>query len=105
LVDAAPQLIPVIGHRYLLAEPCAAGNPVLSVYQSDLVVYGEDLRDFLLHDLADNLGLTSSFATPSRSLGRDVETIDLVRGRLLQSGSKRDESYYEGIPFWGSMIG
>ena len=69
LVEAAPKLIPVISHRYLLAEPCAAGNPVLSVYQSDIIVYGEDLRGFLLHDLADDLGVTSGFATPSRTLG------------------------------------
>ena len=105
LVEAAPKVIPVIGHRYLLAEPCTAGNPVLSVYQSDIVIYGEDLRDFLLHDLADDLGLTSGFATPSRSLGRDSETIELVRSRLVRSLSDRDYSYYEGIPFWGTMIG
>jgi hypothetical protein len=28
LVTAAPRMIPVIGHRYLLAEPCQSGNPV-----------------------------------------------------------------------------
>jgi hypothetical protein len=71
----------------------------------DPVRRGISLRDFLLHDLADDLGLTSGFATPSKSLGRDVETIELVRGRLLQRPSERDESYYEGIPFWGSLIG
>ncbi len=105
LVEAAPKLIPVIGHRYLLPEPCAAENPVLSVYQSDIVVYGEDLRDFLLHTLGDWLGLASGFDTPSRSLGRDSETIELLRSKLLRTPSKRDESYYEGIPFWGSLIG
>ena len=50
------------------------GTRSCSVYQSDIVVYGEDLRDFLLHDLADDLGLTSGFATPSTSLGRDSQS-------------------------------
>lgn len=48
LVIAAPRLIPVIGHRYLLAEPCQAGNPVFSIWQSDIIVYGPDLHTFFL---------------------------------------------------------
>jgi hypothetical protein len=50
-VAAAPRLIPILGHRYLVAEPSRAGNPVLSVYQSDIIVYGNDLRDYLLRDV------------------------------------------------------
>lgn len=90
LVEAAPKLIPVIGHRYLLAEPCVPGNPVLSIYQSDVVVYGEDLRDFLLHELGDWLGL------------RDWQTADVLQSK---GSTGRDESYYETIPFWGGLIG
>ncbi|HYH65553.1 MAG TPA: hypothetical protein VD866_12725 [Urbifossiella sp.] len=42
-----PKLIPVVGHRFLPAEPCEAGNPVLSVWQMvDTIYYGRDLRDF-----------------------------------------------------------
>ena len=43
----APKLIPLFGHRYLPAEPCEAGNPVFSVYQSDVIYYGADLQDWL----------------------------------------------------------
>lgn len=53
----APKLIPVIGHRYLVAEPCRSDNPVLSVYQTDIIVYGPDLRWFLLIEFARLLGL------------------------------------------------
>jgi hypothetical protein len=42
-VRAAPMLIPVYAHRYLPAEPLARGNPVLSVWQTDIIVYGSDL--------------------------------------------------------------
>jgi hypothetical protein len=40
---AAPKLIPLYSHRYLPAEPVSAGNPVLSVYQADIIYYGRDL--------------------------------------------------------------
>jgi len=45
--EAAPKLIPVFAHRYLPAEPLAAGNPVFSVYQSDIIYYGADLANYL----------------------------------------------------------
>ncbi len=53
--EAAP-LIPVIGHRYLVGTPVEAGNPVLSFHQTDIIVYGRDLRTFLLTELSDLLG-------------------------------------------------
>lgn len=42
-----PQLLPIVGHRYLPTEPSEEGNPVFSVVQTDVVVYGTDLADFL----------------------------------------------------------
>lgn len=39
----APKLIPIYGHRYLPSEPCQAGNPVFSVHQMDIIIYGSDL--------------------------------------------------------------
>jgi hypothetical protein len=56
-VDAAPRLIPVFSHRYLLAEPCHPGNPVFSSVQSDLIVYGADLRTCFLAEFANLLGI------------------------------------------------
>lgn len=47
LVHAAPRLIPIFGHRYIPETPHAAGNPVLSVWQSDIIYYGVDLPDYL----------------------------------------------------------
>jgi hypothetical protein len=45
-VSEAPKLIPVFSHRYLPAEPAESGNPVLSVYQMDIIVYGANLADY-----------------------------------------------------------
>lgn len=50
-VAAAPVLIPVFGHRYLPGDPCEAGNPVYSVHQTDVIVYGHDLRSYWRNEL------------------------------------------------------
>jgi hypothetical protein len=50
VVEAAPRLIPVCGHRYIPETPNAAGNPVFSVYQADIIVYGTDLADYIHHE-------------------------------------------------------
>lgn len=47
IFDDVPKLIPLSGHRYLPASPCEAGNPVFSVYQTDVIHYGADLRDWI----------------------------------------------------------
>lgn len=49
-VEAAPRLIPVYGHRYLPSEPLLAGNPVFSVYQTDIIFYGIDLWDYFSNE-------------------------------------------------------
>ena len=50
LIAAAPRLIPVYIHRMMPAEPHLPGNPVFSVHQTDIIVYGTDLRDYLVHE-------------------------------------------------------
>jgi hypothetical protein len=42
-----PSLIPLYGHRYLPAAPAGPGVPVFSVWQSDVIVYGHDLLDYV----------------------------------------------------------
>jgi len=49
-IAAAPLLIPVYSHRYLPAEPCESGNPVMSVYQTDIIYYGRDLRVYVANE-------------------------------------------------------
>jgi hypothetical protein len=50
----APKLIPIYGHRYMPAEPCTPGNPVLSTYQTDIIYYGSDLRDYLQAEFVES---------------------------------------------------
>lgn len=51
-VKAAPKLIPVYGHRMIPERPHQKGNPVLSVHQCDIIYYGINLRDYLIHEFA-----------------------------------------------------
>ncbi len=46
LIRTAPRLIPICGHRMMPDEPCAAGNPIFSVHQTDIIHYGFDLDDY-----------------------------------------------------------
>ncbi len=47
VVSRAPRLIPIFSHRFLPASPGESGNPVFSVYQSDVIHYGADLDDYI----------------------------------------------------------
>ncbi|WAS95986.1 hypothetical protein [Nannocystis punicea] len=76
LVAGAPRLLPLFGHRYVLAE---GPTVVLSVHQSDIIVYGVDLRDYLLHELHDLIDV--KYVPPRTRVGTSA------------------------IPFWGELIG
>ena len=47
LLATVPRLVPVYGHRYLPAGRGPGGHAVLSVHQTDLIVYGDDLADYV----------------------------------------------------------
>jgi hypothetical protein len=51
-VSVAPKLIPIYSHRFIPQEPHEAGNPVFSVHQSDIIIYGKDLEDYLDHEFS-----------------------------------------------------
>jgi hypothetical protein len=50
-----PKLIPIYSHRYIPAKPCISGNPVFSVYQTDIIYYGYDLADYFAKEFQFNL--------------------------------------------------
>ncbi|MFF7179275.1 hypothetical protein [Streptomyces sp. NPDC008121] len=49
---SVPQLVPVYGHRYLPGTAGEHGHPVLSVHQTDVILYGNDLADYIHHEFA-----------------------------------------------------
>ena len=52
----APALIPIYGHRAIPNEPFEAGNPVFSVWQTDIIIYGNDLGDYLRNEFHGGRG-------------------------------------------------
>ena len=47
-----PQLIPIYSHRYMPELPHEGGNPVFSVWGSDIIYYGYDLLSYFVHEFA-----------------------------------------------------
>jgi hypothetical protein len=86
LVHRAPPLIPIIGHRYLIGNPVyREGNPVLSVYQSDIIIYATDFKRFLLVELSTALDIN-------------------LRSAQKHAVANYDEEEVQKIPFWGPLI-
>jgi hypothetical protein len=74
VVEAAPRLIPIFGHRYIPEEPHDAGNPVFSVHQSDIILYGTNLANYLDNEFShpQRYALTGE-VRPIRFWSRAVE--------------------------------
>ncbi len=68
-VSLTPRLIPIF------AEPADAGNPVLSVYQTDIIYYGSDLRRYLAHEFGD-MTHEDAIRTPQRRIRFWSDVID-----------------------------
>jgi hypothetical protein len=50
-LQGVPSLVPIYGHRFCPALP-VIGLPVLSVVQTDVAVYGQDIVDYLLREFS-----------------------------------------------------
>jgi len=78
LVRNAPRLIPIYGHRMIPDDPYAAGNPVFSVHQTDIIHYGFDLLDYFLNEF--NLPGRQPWPTQLRTIRFwEVERFQAVR--------------------------
>lgn len=64
-----PPLIPIYSHRYLPATPCEAGNPVFSVYQTDIICYGNDLFSYF----SNEFGIKYDNAVTQQATPRYIE--------------------------------
>ncbi|MFO1512579.1 MAG: SMI1/KNR4 family protein [Verrucomicrobiota bacterium] len=60
-IHKAPKLIPIYVHRFIPAEPSESGNPVFSVYQTDIIYYGTDLASYL----SAEFGFKNPFPIPN----------------------------------------
>lgn len=51
-LSQAPTMIPVYAHRYLPAGHGTYGHPVLSICQTDIIVYGTDLASYITSEFS-----------------------------------------------------
>lgn len=56
-LTTVPQMVPVYSHRYLPAGRGTFGHPVLSMYQTDIIVYGLDLVDYISQEFGAGAGI------------------------------------------------
>lgn len=84
LVRAAPKLIPLHSHRFLVAGLDLEPTPVLSVMQSDVIYYADCIEDCLAADFPD--------------LALGLETPDMTIDEAKCFGALR------AVPFWGALM-
>lgn len=48
-----PHIIPIVGHRFLVADQCET-HPILSMYGRDTIIYAHSLETFLVNDVFKN---------------------------------------------------
>ena len=72
----APALIPIMAHRAIPNDPLAAGNPVFSVWQTDIILYGANLTEYL----ANEFGRRYEISPDSRTIRFWSHLVDLNNG-------------------------
>jgi hypothetical protein len=50
MVLSVPKMVPIFVHRYLPAAPAPENPPVFSIYQTDVIYYGDDLVDYVAQE-------------------------------------------------------
>ncbi|WP_258166342.1 SMI1/KNR4 family protein [Paenibacillus sp. PCH8] len=46
-----PILIPIYSHRFIPSKPNEINNPIFSIYQTDIIYYGENLEEYFKVEL------------------------------------------------------
>jgi hypothetical protein len=99
LYNAAPKVIPLTGHRYLVADATLERKPVLSVWGADIVCYGLDLRKYLLNEFNEHLDI--------RHRRYDVENEKwewVLNEEYKTSFLYEDQSGVRKVKFWGDFV-
>jgi hypothetical protein len=88
-LEEVPRLVPLYSHRYMPAGWTEPGAPVFSVYQTDVIIYGDDLLDYFEAEFGPRRRTSS---TPRDDQVRAVPSVDFWTG--LVTGEEG------GTQFW-----
>jgi hypothetical protein len=99
-LNKAPQLLPLTSHRFLVSSPELTDRPVLSVYGSDIIVYGWDLRLYLLEELHSDLNLLEAVYDEEDECyyTESCKELKAIRATSFAAAPQKD------IPYWKEMI-
>jgi hypothetical protein len=98
----APPLIPISSNRFLVGTECDGLYPVLSAWGSDIVVYGCDLRSYLLRELRYDLGISNNVSSEE---GREDDWVCPEYQKILNiEYPEKLNKTAKSIPFWGDFI-
>lgn len=98
--NKAPRLLPLTLHRFLVSESYLADRPVLSVWGSDIIVYGWDMRLYLLNELSVHLNLSTLVYFDEYGIyyPEDINELKEIKERAYLDAAKKH------IPYWKEMI-
>jgi hypothetical protein len=70
----APVMVPVYSHRYLPSGRGTFGHPVLSMYQTDIIEYGDNLLDYVAREFGVPIPTapTASYSGPRVDFWSDL---------------------------------
>jgi hypothetical protein len=51
-IQQAPKLVPIFSHRFIPEKPNEEGNPIFSVVQTDIIIYGNTLETYFQHEFS-----------------------------------------------------
>ena len=99
--EKAPKLIPIFSHRFVVNHYQNAENPVLSVWGTDTIVYGWNMKHYLLHELGDYVeGLYKSVYDEEDDMWyrEDIQEFEEFKLELRKMNENKI------IPFWSELI-
>lgn len=84
LIEAAPKLIPLHSHRFLIAGLDLGPSPVVSIMQSDVIFYSDSIEACLAADFPD---LAPGLEPPEITIDEKISVSTL-----------------RSVPFWGTLL-
>ena len=131
--ETVPKLIPIYSHRYVPCHPDIMDVPVISVYQTDIIFYGDNLednfkREFRLKNSIDNFikgylkdesknkenqnekkieedeDISNNNENKNDNIQNQEEAEDNIEKEESNNDQEPGDLHYKFIPFWEEII-
>jgi hypothetical protein len=98
--NKAPKLLPIYGHRFVVSGIDMPDRPILSVWGSDTIIYGWNLRHYLLNEVGEYLNLYE------REYDKEDKCYYLYRIKAIEEIGmyEFDTARNRNIPYWEDVI-